>query len=158
MVAISIPGIPGYCQYLSIPHAHITAAVSAASAGQCRIDQSEERMGTLTNQMPARCGPWDHCQHGQHFQSPEFFLIQDKTWVWVCGYSVDVVCFTFFFTRKIYLVNCNSISNQLNEAFPYHDCQLTVKSKGCFRPCCGCVSEMDEAANVDWCCFKTLFI
>ena len=81
MVAISIPGIPGYSQS---PHSRTT--LQSVWPLQARADQSEARQATLANQRSARCGPWDHCQHGQHFQSPDFFLIPDKTWV--CCFAV----------------------------------------------------------------------
>ena len=155
MVAISIPGIPGYCQYL---HTRTTLLQSVRPL-QASVGLTNQRKDWEYWPMRGQQG----VDHETIVNTDNIFNLQDFFWSKI---KLEFECVVIPWTRcvlhssshvKIYLVNCKSISNQLNEAFPNHDCLLTAKKcKGCLRPCCG--SDMDEAANVDWCCFKTLFI
>ena len=164
LVSRVTPGI------LSISHSprHITLLQSERplQASEEVTNQRRDRGQSSANQKPARCGPWDHCQHEQHFQSLEFFWFEIKLefeCVWLFRergvfyilhifthvYTLNLPCQLQFYQQSIKWI----VSPSRPSVLLYLQAVETAKN---IKP--GLSGEMDEAASVDWCCLKTLFI
>ena len=163
LVSRVTPGI------LSISHSRTSHCCS--QSGLCRPVKRwpiRSKIGVISQSEASKVWTMRPLSTRTTFSISRVFLIWNKTWVWVCVVIPWTWCVLHSshlhtrvhvkFTLSIAIL---SAINKMNR-FPVTTQCITVFA-GCgdskkYKAWPGLSGEMDEAASVDWCCLKTLFI